>query len=68
MCINSVLGDPLHTWAVTFEPTHNYLGTNCLNAGCLATWPKFLGIMTRVFYYCKHLKLEYIFTIKPLWR
>jgi len=31
MCHNSVQGDriyPLHTWVVTFAPTHNYLGTN----------------------------------------
>jgi len=25
---------PLHTWVVTFEPTHSYLGTNCLPYQC----------------------------------
>jgi len=40
---------PLHTWVVTFEPTHSYLGTNCLPYQCqlyAATSLKILSFMT----------------------
>jgi len=44
----------LHTWEVTFEATHNYLGTNCLP--CQRRLPsngsKILGFMTSLTTYC----------------